>query len=62
MDKKVKDNKVLFVITTDGLENASHKYTKEQIKEDINMPQEDKYKMLKLLKKLEIILDKSQIM
>ena len=32
LDKKVKDNKVLFVITTDGLENASHEYDKEKIK------------------------------
>lgn len=36
LDKKVKDNKVLFIITTDGLENASKKYTKEQIKELIS--------------------------
>lgn len=36
LDKKVKDNKVLFVITTDGLENASKNYTKEQIKELIS--------------------------
>lgn len=35
IEKKVKNNKVLFVITTDGLENASIKYTKEQIKEMI---------------------------
>lgn len=33
LDKKVKDNKVLFVITTDGLENASQEFTKSQIKE-----------------------------
>ncbi len=33
LDKVVKDNKVLFVITTDGLENASKDYNKEQIKE-----------------------------
>lgn len=32
LDKKVKDNKVLFVITTDGLENASREYTKEKVK------------------------------
>lgn len=31
---KVK-NKVLFIITTDGLENASHEFTKSQIKEMI---------------------------
>ena len=35
IEKKAKNNKVLFVITTDGLENASIKYTKEQIKEMI---------------------------
>lgn len=34
MDSKTKD-KVLFVITTDGLENASHEFTKEKIKEMI---------------------------
>ena len=33
LDKKQLDNKILFVITTDGLENASTKYHKEQIKE-----------------------------
>ncbi len=33
LDKVSKNNKVLFVITTDGLENASKNYTKEQIKE-----------------------------
>lgn len=32
LDKKVKDNKVLFVITTDGLENASREYNKGKIK------------------------------
>ena len=32
LDKKVKENKVLFVITTDGLENASKEYNKEKIK------------------------------
>ena len=32
LDKKTKDNKVLFVITTDGLENASHEYDKKKIK------------------------------
>ena len=32
LDKKVKDNKVLFVITTDGLENASREYNKYKIK------------------------------
>ena len=34
MEKKAK-GKVLFVITTDGYENASREYTKEQIKEMI---------------------------
>ena len=32
LDKKTKNNKVLFVITTDGLENASHEYDKKKIK------------------------------
>ena len=32
LDKKIKNNKVLFVITTDGLENASREYNKEKIK------------------------------
>ena len=32
LDKKVKDNKVLFVITTDGLENTSKEYNKDKIK------------------------------
>ena len=32
LDKKVKDNKVLFVITTDALENASKEYNKDKIK------------------------------
>ena len=31
LDKKVKNNKVLFVITTDGQENASREYSKEKI-------------------------------
>ena len=31
LSKKIKDNKVLFVITTDGLENASREYTKDKI-------------------------------
>ncbi len=33
LDKKQLDNKILFVITTDGLENSSEKYHREQIKE-----------------------------
>ncbi len=33
IDKKVKNNKVLFVITTDGEENASCEYTKEKVKQ-----------------------------
>lgn len=33
LDRKVKDNKVLFVITTDGLENASREYNKTKIKQ-----------------------------
>lgn len=32
LNKKAKNNKVLFVITTDGLENASKEYTKAKIK------------------------------
>lgn len=36
IDKKVKDNKVLFVITTDGLENASQEYDKKKITELIS--------------------------
>jgi len=32
LDKKIKNNKVLFVITTDGLENASREYDKNKIK------------------------------
>ncbi len=32
LDKKVGKNKVLFVITTDGLENSSREYTKEKVK------------------------------
>lgn len=32
LDRKVKDNKVLFVITTDGLENSSCEYKKSDIK------------------------------
>lgn len=32
LSPKIKNNKVLFVITTDGLENASHEYTKEKIR------------------------------
>lgn len=32
LDKQVKDNKVLFIITTDGLENASSEYNKSKIK------------------------------
>lgn len=31
LDKEIKDNKVLFIITTDGLENASTDYDKEKI-------------------------------
>lgn len=33
LDKKQLDNKILFIITTDGLENASVNYHKEQVKE-----------------------------
>lgn len=33
--EKEKAEKVIFIITTDGYENASHKFTKEQIKEMI---------------------------
>lgn len=33
--EKEKAEKVMFIITTDGYENASHKFTKEQIKEMI---------------------------
>ena len=33
--EKEKPEKVMFIITTDGYENASHKYNKEQIKEMI---------------------------
>lgn len=32
LDKKVGNNKVLFVITTDGLENASQEFNKQKIK------------------------------
>ena len=32
LSNKVKDNKVLFIITTDGMENASREYTKEMVK------------------------------
>lgn len=35
LDKEI-DNKTLVVIMTDGYENASHEYTKEQIKNLIN--------------------------
>ncbi len=35
LSRKVGSNKVLFVITTDGLENASHEFTKEKIKKMI---------------------------
>lgn len=31
LDKEIKDNKVLFIITTDGLENASTDYNKNKI-------------------------------
>ena len=31
IEKNTDNEKVLFVITTDGLENASHEYTKEQV-------------------------------
>ncbi len=31
LDKEVKNNKVLFIITTDGLENASREYNKKSI-------------------------------
>ena len=33
LDKKQLDNKVLFIITTDGLENSSMHYHREQVKE-----------------------------
>ena len=33
LDKKQLDNKVLFIITTDGLENSSTHYHREQVKE-----------------------------
>lgn len=32
LDKRVGKNKVLFVITTDGLENSSREYTKDKVK------------------------------
>ena len=32
MENKVKNNKVLFVITTDGQENNSVEYNKDQVK------------------------------
>ncbi len=32
LDKKIKNNKTLFIITTDGLENASKEFTKSKIK------------------------------
>ena len=32
ISNSTKDRKVIFVITTDGLENASHEYNREQIK------------------------------
>ena len=34
--KKAKDHKVIFVITTDGMENASREYTKDKIKKMIS--------------------------
>jgi uncharacterized protein YegL len=33
--KKAKNHKVIFVITTDGMENASHEYTKDKIRKMI---------------------------
>ena len=36
LDKKIKNNKVLFVITTDGLENASCEYNKDKIRKLIS--------------------------
>ena len=33
LDKKQLDNKVLFIITTDGFENASRSFHREQVKE-----------------------------
>lgn len=33
LDKEVKNNKVLFIITTDGLENASCEYDKKKVNE-----------------------------
>lgn len=35
LDKEI-DNKILFVIMTDGMENSSREYTKEQVKNIIN--------------------------
>ena len=42
LERKItnKTNKVLFVITTDGLENASHEFNKDKIKKMINEHQD----------------------
>ena len=41
-DEEHRADKVMFVITTDGMENASHEYTNEKIKNMVEM-QKEKY-------------------
>jgi len=46
MNKGLKADKVLFIITTDGMENASREYSYSKIKKMINLKKEDKWEFL----------------
>ena len=61
MPKEYKADKVIFVITTDGLENASKRYTYSQVKRAIECKQEEGWEFLFLGANIDAAAEASRI-